>query len=300
MDVSRIGGYNFYLQNKVMNVNSTNPHKPSDNPNNLPEFKNDSVIVTISDEARKAVLQIREYDSATSFLKFDESLFSQEAKDKLNADMAERINERNKEFAIVGVWYEFDEGTLEKFITDSLVGKARNASLVAGELSQMIRSAAYNNGATVEERAVMRETGMKNAEYIAHNYFDNPNEAKAFLDGIKRFYEYDILREKGYTVIDNAGIAPFKSYISLPDGNISLNTYAKKFGASDIWEIYNNPQTKKEFNNALNVNRDKWNEEIIKDFEDNERKVIDIINLVKNSLNENIVADSLTHLLRAF
>ena len=176
-----------------------------------------------------------------------------------------------------------------------------NSSLVASELGQMIRSAAYNNGTTVEERAVLRETGMKNAEYIAQNFFDNPDEAKAFLDGIKRFYYNDILREKGYTVLEGSG-SPyiFKSYTSPHNGEININEFSKKYGISDVKSLLSDPIKWTEFTSELNKNKDKWSEEIIKAFEDNAQNVTNIINLVKSSLNEESVTSSMARILKAF
>ena len=161
----------------------------------------------------------------------------------------------------------------------------------------MIRGAVYNPNASVEERAINRETALRHTEYIAANYFDSPGEAKAFLDGVNRFAENDILREKGYTVIDGADIAPFRSYINPADGSIGWSAYATKYGKSDIREIFANPYERQLFFNSLSANQKKWSEEIIKAFENNEKAVADIINTVKSTLDETDVADSLRRLI---
>ena len=269
-----------------------------------------AVKVEISNEARLAALQLREFDLTDSALKIDESFFSREAHEQRRADFAKslesplNIDPFDNEFQILGVTYNFNAGTLEHFITDALAGKARNASLVASELGQMIRSAANNNGATVEERAVNRETGLKHAEYIAKNCFDDPDEAKAFLDGIMKFYENDVMRDKGYIVIEGSDIAPFRSYTmpNAPKGHMSANAIAKHFGASD--EVLNDPDKLLEFVANLHKNQattpQEWKSDIVKSFDENAQRVADIISLIKASLNETDVANSLARLLKAF
>ncbi|WP_303046889.1 hypothetical protein [Oceanobacillus sojae] len=41
-----------------------------------------------------------------------------------------------------------------------------------------------------------REMALKQAEYVAEHYFDDEEEA-AFLNELNRYYENDVLREKG-------------------------------------------------------------------------------------------------------
>ena len=264
-----------------------------------------AVTVDISDEARKKLLVLKEYDEKSP-LKLDESFFNQEVRLKSKEEFARKLSQPveidpfDNEFQILAVQGVFNDGTLEKFITDSLDGKARNASLVADELGQMIRGAAYNPNSTVEERATNRETALKIAEKISKKYFDNPDEAKAFMDEINRFAENDILREKGYTVLDNSNLAPFRSYTSAIDGNVNWSEYTKKYGKSDLHEIFANPKELESFVKAINKNSEKWNAEIVKDFEDNEKKIADIIEKVKNSLNETDVTNSLQRILKAF
>jgi hypothetical protein len=261
------------------------------------------VTVTISTQGRLASLQM-------NLASLDTSIFSEEARNQRRAESEQLMNERlsldpfDNEFQILGVVHEFNAGTLESFIQGALDGKARNASLVANELGQMIRSAANNNGATAEERAINRETGMRHAQYIAQNFFDNPDEAKAFLDGIQQFYDNDVLREKGYTVIEGSDIAPFRSYTmpNAPKGHMSLNAIAKHFGASD--EVLNNPDKLLGFVvNLFETQRlapEEWNKDIVESFDENEQRIADMISLIRQSLNENDVSNSLARLLRAF
>jgi len=303
MDVSRIGVQNTYTAALKMTAKRDRNNVPE---NNGPQTNaNADVEVDISAEARKKSMELKEYGTNTP-LKYDEAFFSQEAREQRKTELGKSLSQTveidpfDNEFQILGVSYTFNNGTLEKFISDGLEGKAKNASLVASELAQMIRGTVYNPNATVEERAANRETALRNVESIVQEYFDNPDEAKAFLDGINRFAENDILREKGYTVIDNSDIAPFRSYTLATDGSVSWSEYAKKYGKSDVREIFANPKELEAFVKAISGNSQKWNAEIVKSFEDNEKKVADIISKAKESLNESVVANSLQRLLKAF
>ena len=311
MDVAKIGLYSHFTKGMARTGRQTVENAPQEKPKNTVTPEPESAVkVDISPEGRLAALQglqFKEYDPTTSYLKIDNGFFGHEAHTQRKAEFAKSISNHaeidpfDNEFQILAVHATFIEGSLEHFIQGALDGKVRNSSLVASELGQMIRSAAYNNGATVEERAVLRETGMKHAEYIAQNLFDDPNEAKAFLSGVKGFYNNDVLREQGYTVLEGAGSPHiFKSYISPHNGEININEFAKKHGVSDITSIISDPVKWTEFTAALNKNRDKWSEEIIKAFEDNARNVDTIINLVKSSLNEDSVASSMARIRKAF
>lgn len=265
-----------------------------------------AVKVDISENALTISRGLQTHDEKSP-LKLDEAFFSQETREQRKADFAAalsrsvEIDPLDNEFQIVGVKGVFNEGTLEKFISDGLEGKVKNASLVADELGKMIRGTIHNPDATVEERATVRETALKHAEYLAQNYFDNPDEAKAFLDGINRFAENDVMREKGYIVLDNSDMAPFKSYqSSVKDGGISWNTYAKQHGLSSVKDIFADQKTLSSFYSALQKNNQKWSEDTVKSFDEYEQKVTDIISQIKSSLSEDDVANSLQRLMKAF
>ena len=316
MDASRIGKNNPIFSNNTRfgklsggqpkDEKLQNDEKPGDDP---------AAKVSISDAGRLASLQIREFDATTSFLKIDEDFFSHEARARSRAEFAESIANRQEidpfdnEFQIMGVKGEFLEASLEYFVSNALEGKARNASMVAGELGQMIRSAAYNNGATVEERAIKRETGLRHAEYIAQNYFEDPDEAKAFMDGVMRFYENDVMRDKGYIVLDGSNIAPFRHYSTpgAPSGYVNITAIARHFGASE--EVLKDPLKTFDFFAEIFKNQiitspetevTVWQGDIAKAFDENSDRVADIISLIRETLNENDVANSLIRLLKAF
>lgn len=239
----------------------------------------------------------------------DELTLSRETKEKMKAEFTQKHSEGIKtdpfdnEFQVLAVQYDYADGTLEKHIKDSLADKAKNASLVAGELGEMIRGTMHNPDATVEERATNRETALKLAEQIAKDYFDDPLDAQAFLEGINRFAENDVLREKGYIALDNSDIAPFKSYESpsAPDGGISWNAFIEKYGSASAKEIAEDPKQREKFYlSLLQENKEKWSEDIIKEFDENEKRVTEIIDKVKSAASEFDITADWQRLLKAF
>ena len=265
--------------------------------------------VVLSEEARKISLILFAHEAnSNSPLKRDESFFEQEAvaqrKIESGASLAEpvAITPADNSFQIEGVSHVFNDGTLEKFITEQLDGKAKNASLVASELGKMLRGTILNPEASIEERAVSRETALKHAAYIAETYFDNPDDASAFMENIERFANNDVLREKGYVVIDNSGLPPLPSYQSFvkPDSGISLDAYAKHYGLARTHELFADKQTFNAFYSTLIRHGDLRREEIVQRFADKEKMVTEILDKVKNHLDEAKVASSLQQLLKAF
>jgi hypothetical protein len=106
------------------------------------------------------------------------------------------------------------------------------ADSFTAELSRLIRGTWGENGnlsGTVEERAANREKGLKLAEYIAETYIDEPEERENFLDGVKRFYDNAVLREKGYLVTEGPnGVTISKPGEPVPgasDTNIFIEAY---------------------------------------------------------------------------
>lgn len=162
----------------------------------------------------------------------------------------------------------FPENTLHHTIQQALEGKVKNASLYAIELAGAIRTTVSHKDKSAEERAAYREMALKQAEYVAENYFDNEEERAAFMDEINRYYENDLLREKGYVVFDNSDLEPFKSYSSPRDnGKVSYMALAREYMDEDTFERWvNNEATKAEtdkFLNQLVNNQGKWSKAIV-------------------------------------
>lgn len=163
----------------------------------------------------------------------------------------------------------FPENTLHHTIHQAMEGKVKNASLYAAELANSIRSSVSMADKSVEERAAYREMALKQAEYVAENYFDNLEERTAFMDEVNRYYENDMLREKGYVVFDNSDLGPFKKYSSPRDkGNVSYMALAREYMDEDTFERWINNKASKEetdkFLHHLIKNQGKWSKEIIK------------------------------------
>jgi hypothetical protein len=216
------------------------------------------------------------------------------------------------------------DGTLEALISDELGGKLKNASLVASELGKMIRGTFGNPDATVEERAIDRETALSHVRYLADNYFDDPDKANAFINKVQRFADNDILREKGYVVFDNSDMTPFKSYMSSvkDSDSVSSTAYARLYQDSSVLDKDSGPQQANAFFNslrggegvaeileaggfsafikAIGNNKAEWDALLSGNFAKNEKYVEDIINNVKSTLDEDHVAKSLARFMKAF
>jgi hypothetical protein len=158
---------------------------------------------------------------------------------------------------------------VEEYISIALTGKVKiiEAKLVAIELGYMINSCAYNNGATIEERAVNREIGMRLAKHLANIFFDCDDEAKAFTDGLSDYVVHDEMLEKGYYF---RKCEHSKSYRPVQVSVVS--GWGKTFS----------------------------HEEMIKVFEVNEQKVEETIKAAIASLDDDVVSAKLGEFMKKF
>ncbi|AOT72311.1 hypothetical protein [Geosporobacter ferrireducens] len=285
--MSRITFYTTTSNYSISNLTDSKINTVKENGSN--NIHNDELF--ISDESIKMCLALKGYDS-DSPLKFDEQFLNKDYYEQRKLDFAKSISEKQdidpleNEFQILGVKYIFQAGTLEHFLTEKLEGKTKNASLIANEIAEKIRGTVSNPNATIEERAMNRKTALKLAEHIAQNYFDNDDEANEFLSEINKYAENDVLREKGYVVFDNSDMKPFKAYTmpTAPEGYISASALAEKYGDTSFKEIFNDRVKLEDFLKALHKNGEKWRAEIVKDFDENEQRVQNIID--KSSLSQ--------------
>ncbi len=264
------------------------------------KFSTQADTVTISDEARNKYIQSLKFKEANQnevlgrqFQKFYEEYNSAEAIEKRQLEQLEKAqayNHLTDEFMLKGVKYHFPENTLHHTIMEVLEGRVVNASLYAAELAGAIRSSISMPDKSGEERAAFREMALKQAEYIAENYFDNEQEARFFMNEIYRYYENDVLREKGYIVIDNSDLEPFKNYSSpITKGNdVSFYTLAKRYMDEGYFERFvngeGNPAESGKFLMQLQNNKDKYSKEIIEEFELNEQQAKEQIIATKSML----------------
>ena len=100
----------------------------------------------------------------------------------------------------------------------------------------------------------------------------------------------DVLREKGYVVIDNSDLKPFKNYSSplSNDNDVSFYTLAKKYMDEDYFERFINGEgtatESGKFLMQLKNNKEKYSKEIIDEFEINEQQAEEQITAVKSIL----------------
>jgi len=238
--------------------------------------------------------QVSENDPMVQrFRQFYEEYNNAEAIEKRKLEQLEKEQSYNRledDFSLNGVKYVFPENTLHHTINEALEEKVVNASLYAAELASAMRSSVSMPDKSAEERAAYREIALKQAEYIAENYFDNKQEATSFMNEINKYYKNDVLREKGYVVIDNSDLKPFKNYSSpLSKGNdVSFYTLAKRYMDVDYFERFINGEgTAKEsakFLMQLENNKEKYRKEIIEEFELNEQQVEKLVTDTKSML----------------
>ena len=188
----------------------------------------------------------------------------------------------------------FSSGTLEHYLTQVFNLVSDNGADIADELGKMIKSAYHGNGASIEERAMNREAGLKMAEYFADNYLSDPEAKKTFLDEINRYAELDVLREKGYICWEEDGIdyEPYKSYSmpNAPEGFVRGSLIAKKAGLSDMLEASQNLIQFAAYKATLMGSNRNLRNQIINDFNRNEKNVENIITQIKNSIDEEALA----------
>lgn len=163
----------------------------------------------------------------------------------------------------------FDAGSIEEYITTGLAGKMVKPGLnyVALKLGYMINSFSNRNGATIEERAVNREVGLRIAEYFADAFIDKPFEVQSFTDGLKGFAYRDILMEKGYYFWEGQA---YELYRPVPNSIIY-----KRSGTS-------------------------WGSEAVEAFRAYEQKVASTISEAIKNLDNDIVANTLNRILAEY
>lgn len=287
---------------KITNVQQTVNHsfKPVID-KNIPDknrFNTPVATVTISDESQNKYIQSLKLKETNKddvlekqFQKFYEEYNSAEAIEKRQLEQLEKeqaYNRLENEFSLTSFKYEFPENTLHHTITEALEGKVVNASLYAAELASAIRSSVSMPDKSTEERAAYREMALKQAEYIAENYFDNEQEARSFMNEINKYYENDVLREKGYVVIDNSDLEPFKNYSSpiSKSNDVSFYTLANRYMDENYFERFvngeGNPAESGKFLMQLQNNKEKYSKEIIEEFELNEQQVEEQITATKS------------------
>lgn len=256
-------------------------------------------IVTISEEAQVNYFKSLKFKEANTedvlgkqFKKFYEEYNSAEAIEKRRLDLMEKEQAYNRledKFS-QSVQYEFPKNTLQHTIKEALEGKVVNASLYAAELASALRSSVSMPDKSVEERAAYREIALNQAQYIAENYFSDEQEAASFMNEITKYYENDILREKGYIVIDNSDLQPFKKFSSplSNNGDVSFYTLAKRYMDEDYFEHLINgegkPEDSTKFLMQLKNNQDKYRKEIIGEYAANEQNIEKQITATKSML----------------
>jgi hypothetical protein len=158
---------------------------------------------------------------------------SDEQRTELNQLYEQRHIESQKQAVSEYLVYG-DVGSAERFIFNALNGKVENAFDIAVQLGEMVFSDmvfAYEPyGKDLETAAADRAAGRDLAKYIAENYFDDPEEAKAFMDKINKFIKNSELRDQGYIIYFADG-DPMK-----PNPPSEFDQWLEKTGQTELYK----------------------------------------------------------------
>lgn len=269
------------------------------------QINNQVATVTISDEAKDKYYQSLQFKVANKedklgkqFQKFYEEYNSAQEIEKRQREKLEKEHSYHRledEFSL-HVKYHFPKNTLEHKIKEALEGKVVSASLYAAELAAAIRSSVSMSEKSFEERIAYREMALKQAEYIAKNYF-NEEEAEVFMNDIVTYYENDVMRDKGYVVIDNSGLDPFKKISSplLKNGEVSFYELAKRYMDQNDFERFINgegdPAVSAKFLMQVKEHKEKYNKEMDEALQLDEQQVEELINTTKSMFQSFIWKD---------
>ncbi|MDR1829859.1 MAG: hypothetical protein LBQ76_03725, partial [Candidatus Fibromonas sp.] len=82
-----------------------------------------------------------------------------------------------------------------------------------------------------ETRAMNREEGKMLAEYLSQNYFEDPEEAKAFMDTISKWAYKSEMRDKGYMFMNS--VHSDMIWKERPD---YVKMWANENGYGNLWD----------------------------------------------------------------
>lgn len=214
-----------------MNIDSISPYNRISELHTLnfvsaeADIETGSVKVTFSDEAYQLLKSFSMSEKTYNAL-FNNEISKAEKRELLD-ELVETDNTQKPELEVTsssGLTF------LDQYLSDILRGKVENASVIASQITENIRATINQPELTVEERAFNREMALKQAQYIAQHYFEDREQAREFLSVINRYANNDILREKGYVMLDGfikgEDVGPIEPYSSLgaPDDYVRLSS----------------------------------------------------------------------------
>lgn len=302
MDVNPIGSYNQSLVTAKKAEKSADIYQKSRQMQHITQTGAEpGAVAQISDEAKKMhsesnfTLQKLDENSPFPFKELEE-FFSMD-REQRSEKLKDMLPQREQISLDPYIQYIFPEGSLGSFLTEQLAGKVDNPSYAAKELRDMIYGGMdANPDATAEERAITREAGLKLAEYISQNYFDDQKEGTAFLDTVKMYAEKNLLSQKGYIVFENSDMKPLKPYNTLTGApadyvQVSLADYAKKYhGITEEKDFLANRDSIMKaylYDSVHNPQRIKALEaETVKNFAANEKNVQTAVDKAQKSFKE--------------
>lgn len=195
--------------------------------------------------------------------------------------------------------YASNPDEVETKFKNALREKTENYRELSFEIGKLLSSYEKGNGATVEERAANRATGLKLAEYVANTFLDDPDEAAEFMKNANLAAESDEWREKGYNVGDlnpESRTRPLPKAVevdpSIPrtnkDGSINFD-YIKAYFESYIAKF-----------GKTGEKYAAWESQKNKEFSANENRVNETLKKAKNSLDAAQINNNLQALIKNF
>ncbi len=167
-----------------------------------------AAIVDISEPAKQMAQALPEPESEEKIdgsLKLTDILFSPEiqkaAHDRIIEITTRPSEPMDVEEQIRSWHFLFDSGSPEEKMDLALGNESLNSSWVTHELTLALRQTAFNKTASVEQRAINRESALKCAQYIADKYLASGKKDK-FMSAVNRIYTEDLYNDKGYYEIE--------------------------------------------------------------------------------------------------
>lgn len=163
--------------------------------------------------------------------------------------------------------FHLKEGSLENEIYTKTKGKVKSAVSFSYLVGTGIQASISMPGATVEYRAIMRETARLHLEHASESMEEE--EAQDFMDIVNEFYNEDVLREMGFRIGEDG--VPVPGFQSESSEEATFNEFAKRFGEEGFLDRLKNGETKEgeflSFIAKLQQNRKAWTEIIREDFD---------------------------------
>ena len=283
-----------------------------------------AAIVDISEPAKQMAQALPEPESEEKIdgsLKLTDILFSPEiqkaAHDRIIEITTRPSEPMDVEEQIRSWHFLLDSGSPEEKMDLALGNESLNSSWVTHELTLALRQTAFNKTASVEQRAINRESALKCAQYIADKYLDSGKKDK-FMSAVNRIYTEDLYNDKGYYEIEpDKWVREGTSRVGGKNGKFIqtdyllqgfTKAYSETHGIDDPWNFKTDSPEHLEFTNALrdflcnsSLDEKLEMESYGKKLMDDKENAVDRATFkAKNNFNRELFNNNISRLLKAF